>query len=147
MKKNIVYLLYTIVLQTCIGQNLTADYTAFENLIKDVQRLVDSCQSHVSNDTTSLKTTTYHLKISLDSSGCICKVVINDGLRNDYIVSCLEHSLLSFNKRYDIYIDDYQYFKDKYWKLNKYATYYIRCEPDKHEKHGDIGRVVGRFQQ
>lgn len=116
----------TIMCPCCIGQNLTGDYAAFESLAKDVRSIADSCTHHVYHDSISIDGC--WIKILLDSNGYICKAELVgniDVLKEEQII-CIEKSLLSSTSQHDIYIDDYHYFKHIYWKLQKYATYYIR---------------------
>ena len=65
--------------------------------------------------------------VCLDSSGYICRAKLID--KNTQLketqITCIEQSLLSCSNQYDIFIEDYHYLKDRYWKLHEYAMYTI----------------------
>lgn len=126
MRKILLCILLTIMRLYCIGQNLTGDYAAFESLKKDVRAIADSCMLNVYNDSISIDVC--WIEILLDSNGYICKaeLVGNIDTLKEEQIRCIENSLLSSTNQYDIYIEDYHYFKNIYWKYHKYATYYIR---------------------
>jgi len=129
MKKIVVFFLMTIIWSYGRSQILTDDYAAFEHLIADVRMVVDSCLCRTERDTSSLSLTKYMLEVCLDSNGYICKArqIGKNSPSLETQCICIEHALLSSNKRYNLFIEDYQFLKDRYWELHDYVIYTIPC--------------------
>lgn len=127
MKKFFACLLLVVNWTFCDGQNLTDDYSAFEHLAKDVNSIVDSCLCAFEKNTQSRPTINLWMVVCLDSNGYICmaKVVGKEQPFEDEVIICIERALLSANQQYDIYIEDYQYLKTRYWDLHECAMYSI----------------------
>lgn len=130
MRKIVACLLLALIWSECKSQNLTGDYSAFEQLMKDVRSVADSCLYQSNNSFISDISVEFWLEVHLDTNGCICKAKLageRGGLKESQI-ACMVQSLLSSSNQYNIYIEDYHYLKDRFWELHKDAKYYIRYQ-------------------
>ena len=120
-------LILSVTMGCCYSQGLTGDDAAFEQLKRDVRSAMDSCLSRAGGNTTNAAPVDCWMKVSLDSNGFIRSATLIRGSASlkDSLVTCIEQSVLSANRQYGVYIEDYHYWKDKYWKLHDDAIYYI----------------------
>ena len=127
MKKIVLLMWMGLVSISCRAQTLTDNYAAFEHLVAGVTSIVDSCLSCSDGDSISYRSINFMMKVCLDSNGYICEVKLigKNTPPKETQITCIEQSLLSCNNQYDIFIEDYHYLKDRYWKLHKYAMYSI----------------------
>lgn len=127
MKKIVLLMWMGLVSISCRAQTLTDNYAAFEHLVAGVTSIVDSCLSCSEDDSISYYSVNFMMIVCLDSSGYICraKLIEKNTQLKETQITCIEQSLLSCSNQYDIFIEDYHYLKDRYWKLHEYAMYTI----------------------
>lgn len=127
MKKIVILMWIVLASISCRAQTLTDNYAAFEHLVADVTSVVDSCLSCSDEDSMLYYSTNFMMVVCLDSNGYICraKLIDKNTPSKENQITCIEQSLLSCSNQYDIFIEDYHYLKDRYWKLHEYAMYTI----------------------
>ena len=127
MKKIVLLMWMVFVSISCRAQTLTDNYAAFEHLVAGVTSIVDSCLSRSDGDSISYRSINFMMKVCLDSNGYICEVKLigKNTPSKENQITCIEQSLLSCSNQYDIFVEDYHYLKDRYWKLHEYAMYTI----------------------